>query len=403
MFFDQEAFAQVVEYFDRPGQFVYFRSPEMDVLSVGEQASASYIAVVREIKDYYSVSARWGYVEVQESTNKLDRILSDLGEDVRAEILDASDSVIYQTARAEQEQANQEESLEITLNFAPYSLRFYKNTAAFDRSMRNFYVVLASVILITMGVAILFERILIKYLSKPLVNLDKSLKSITVQNLHVDITDEESTDIVRRLEDSFNAMLQKLQTSMQMEITAKTNEVKSQFFALQSQMNPHFLHNILAIISLEADLDGNTRIPEICRELGGILRYTSHMGDGFSTIEKEFEVANSYLRLMKLRYEELFEFEVKVEENARNVRVPKLIVQPICENCFKHGLKHVAPMWRIQVNAWVENKHWYIRIKDNGSGFTQEYLEEFNALKKTKRDRGKKYPGKHNDRWPNTP
>lgn len=193
--------------------------------------------------------------------------------------------------------------MKLSLEHAPYVVQFHKKPIRLEQELQRFYMILALVVIAIIAVALAWERIMFKYLSSPLIALDSSMKSIAIDNLSVEIANKNSEDIVIRLENSFNTMLEKLRSSMQTQIAAKTNEVKAHLFALQSQMNPHFLHNILAIVSMEAQLDGNTKIPYICKELGGILRYTSQMEDGFSTIKEEYENAKRYMLLMKFTHE----------------------------------------------------------------------------------------------------
>ncbi len=380
-FFEGNAFSDVRDFFQQTEEFVYYRNPETDVLASGESQQSDYLAIVREIKDYYSNSTRCGYVEVQESTEKLDEILAGFDADMRIELFDNHHELVYNSGKKAGEDDKNYYKTKIQLQNAPYEVQFYKKPAKYSEAMKQFYPVLAAVVIIIMIVAVSLEKILIKHLSKPLINLDHSLKSVTMDNLHVDIVDEDSADVVHRLEDSFNAMLEKLNNSMQMQITAKTNEVKSHFFALQSQMNPHFLHNILAIISMESQLDGNTKIPDICHKLGNILRYNSQMGDGYSTVEEECAIAEDYMLLMKVRYEELFEYKIQIEKGTEQLCIPKLIIQPLCENCFQHGLKNVEPIWKIRIHTWKEQKRWFIKIQDNGSGFSEEFLKNFEKEK----------------------
>ena len=379
-FFSEDAFWEVQNFFSGERGHSFYRKPVKDVLSSGEEEAAEHLAVVREIRDYSSES-RYGYVEVQESVKNLERILSDMGEENYAHILDLEGNVIYRSC-GKSAAINYEKNyqLELALEHAPYMVKFYKRPIKLEQELQRFYLILALVVAAITAAALALERILFRYFSRPLIALDQSLTSVAMDNLCVDIADENSDDIIIRLEDSFNTMLEKLNDSMQLQIAAKTNEVKAHLFALQSQMNPHFLHNILAIISMEAQIDGNTRIPYICKGLGEILRYTSEMGDGFSTIKEECENAERYMLLMKVRYEDLFEYKIQIEEDAREVRVPKLIVQPICENCFRHGFKKVEPTWRIFLHAWVHEGKWYILIRDNGGGFSDDFLEDFHRL-----------------------
>lgn len=244
-----------------------------------------------------------------------------------------------------------------------------------------FPIILCLVVLLLIIAAIILEKNLIRYLTKPLLELNRSIETVTMDNLHVDIVDDDSIDVLLNLENSFNAMLEKLNDSMQKVIISHTNEVKAQFFALQSQINPHFIHNMLAIISIESQMDGNRKIPYICQNLGNILRYNSQMGDGYSTIKQECEAAENYMKLMKIRYEDLFRYDIKIKDNTESVRIPKLILQPLCENCFQHGLKNVEPKWVINVVAWRKDNRWFLKVSDNGSGFTEEFLKNFESEK----------------------
>lgn len=387
-FFESDDYLAVKDYFSESDRFIYYRQPSYDTLAYGEQEESEYFSVVREIKDYFSSSTRWGYIEVQESTDKIDSIFNGLGDGVRIELVNSDGQKFYEVSSGKIRWENSDlNKVSIQLENAPYQVVFYKNPAEFRQSLKQFYLAFAVVTAIVFGAAVLLEKFLVRHLSKPLIDLNCSLKSVTVDNLHVDIAEKDSDDIVIRLEDSFNSMLKKLNDSMNEQVLAKTNEVKSQYFALQSQMNPHFIHNILAIISMESQLDGNEKIPDICKRLGKILRYNSEMGDGYSTIGMECEIAADYMELMKVRYEDTFEYSVDIAPSTVQIVIPKLIVQPLCENCFQHGLKYVDHVWKIQLRAWVEGEKWFLSVRDNGNGFSEEFLREFGKKKASLYDR----------------
>lgn len=387
-FYGSDEYLAVKDYFSESDRFIYYRQPSHDTLAYGEQEESEYFSVVREIKDYFSSSTRWGYIEVQESTDKIDSIFNGLGDGVRIELVNSDGQKFYEVSLGKIRWENSDlNKVSIQLENAPYQVVFYKNPAEFRQSLKQFYLAFAVVTAIVFGAAVLLEKFLVRHLSKPLIDLNRSLKSVTMDNLHVDIAEKDSDDIVIRLEDSFNSMLKKLNDSMNEQVLAKTNEVKSQYFALQSQMNPHFIHNILAIISMESQLDGNEKIPDICKRLGKILRYNSEMGDGYSTIGMECEIAADYMELMKVRYEDTFEYSVDIAPSTVQIVIPKLIVQPLCENCFQHGLKYVDHVWKIQLRAWVEGEKWFLSIRDNGNGFSEEFLLEFEKKKESLYDR----------------
>lgn len=137
---------------------------------------------------------------------------------------------------------------------------------------------------------------------------------------------------------------------------AKTNELQSHLFALQSQMNPHFIHNILTIISMEAQEFDQIKIMNICSRLSRMLHYSSSMGDGFSTVAEELKHTSNY--------------------------IPKLIIQPVCENSFNHAFKVIEPDWKLNIKAYSKDKQWFVEIKDNGKGFNEEFLNKVELMRK---------------------
>lgn len=379
-FFELESFRKTQKYFEEPGNYIYYKFPEKDTLSAETNMQKDYFSVVREIKDYYSNSSQCGYIEVQDSTEWLHDIFGDFGQDMYVSIYDEKGDIFFQTSKEHLKTKDIYES-EIKLKNAPYTVNFKKNPVEYQKAVKQFVLLLVLALILLIFVAIVLEKKLIYYLTKPLLELNRSMEAVTMDNLHVDIVDEGSIDVLLKLETTFNAMLAKLNESMQMQIIAQTNEIKAQFFALQSQLNPHFIHNMLAIISMESQMDGNNKIPYICQNLGKILRYNAQMEDGYSTVEQECCSADNYMKLMKVRYEELFRYEIEIKDSINNIRIPKLILQPLCENCFQHGLKNVEPEWIIKVIAWRDGDRWFLKVTDNGSGFTKDFLEKFEKEK----------------------
>ncbi|MNJ41587.1 Sensor histidine kinase YpdA [compost metagenome] len=147
-------------------------------------------------------------------------------------------------------------------------------------------------------------------------------------------------------------------------------------------MNPHFIHNILTIISMEAQEFDQIKIMNICSRLSRMLHYSSSMGDGFSTVAEELKHTSNYLSLMKERYEELFQYTIEIDESIQGVHIPKLIIQPVCENSFNHAFKVIEPDWKLNIKAYSKDKQWFVEIKDNGKGFNEEFLNKVELMRK---------------------
>ncbi len=206
---------------------------------------------------------------------------------------------------------------------------------------------------------------LVRYTSKPILELNSRVKAATLESLPDQPVTDKALDEVKTLERSFEHMIQRLKTSVELEQQAYLN-------AMQAQMKPHFLYNCLATISsMAVELDDDS-IPEFCEHLTAILRYVSTYES--STVPLSDEIANvqNYLELMKVRYEDDLTYTIEVEESLLTLPLPRLVLQPLVENCFDHGFLTVAPPWNITVRAYAEDGMWSIQVLDNGCGFDQE-------------------------------
>lgn len=215
-------------------------------------------------------------------------------------------------------------------------------------------------------------------LSTPIRKLEQTACSLTLDNLD-SIQFQDYPDSFRELTSlyrSFDQMKNNLSTSLQDVVSAHTMAVDAQMLALQSQMNPHFLYNTLASISILAEDGENDNIIRVCEDLSMLLRYISSGSATEVALWQEIEHTRSYINLIKIKYEERIQFHMDIDSSLLPIRVPKLIVQPLVENCIKYGLE-VTPPWVITITGCMKHSCWLIQVQDNGSGFSQEYLDTF--------------------------
>lgn len=403
-YFSGEEYAKIRDFFRQEDSFVCFVPPQNDVLNDTGLSEKMYFSVVRQIKDYSSNSLKCGYVEVQEFAERLDEMFYGIGKDINSVILTDEGEAVYRSFGSES--GRTESRLEAMIQMAsegrltdgdksvqgryvcsrklrnaPFTILFEKPENVLMEPLAQFNRLMILGMLLILITAIVTEILIVRKLSKPLTELNRSIKTISLEHFRMDIAGYESSDELVQIKNAFNAVLSRMKESVEQQYAAETNELKSHLFALQSQMNPHFLYNILAIISMESQADGNKKVENICSRLCKMLRFTSSMEDGFCTMEREAENAVNYMELMKERYEDLFEYEVHMDQALSAVRIPKLMIQPVCENCFKHSFKNTEPVWKIRLLVYAEDGKWFIKVHDNGTGFAEEYLEEFGRMK----------------------
>jgi two-component system sensor histidine kinase YesM len=157
-----------------------------------------------------------------------------------------------------------------------------------------------------------------------------------------------------------------------LELENKTNQLK----VLQSQINPHFLYNALQSIGTVALKNKVPQIYSLITHLSKIMRYGMNMEEDLVPLRKEINYTNAFLLLQKERFGENLDYTVDVDENVQEVQVPKMILQPIIENYFKHGFDSREGVGSIRLKCCRENDEIVIKISDNGIGVTENRLNE---------------------------
>ena len=207
-------------------------------------------------------------------------------------------------------------------------------------------------------------------MTRPINDMIVSAQSISWSNLDMKTLEGNDENEIMALNNTFKETLKRLSKSMQLELGARLN-------ALQSQMNPHFIYNTLSVISASADQQ--EKVERMCSRLSDMLRYsTVYEEESNSTLEDEVRHTENYLELMKDRYEENLIYNIEEAGELERVKVPRVILQPIVENCFKHGFGENGFPWIIHVAVTASHGHWRIHVRNNGRPFQERDLTELN-------------------------
>ena len=145
--------------------------------------------------------------------------------------------------------------------------------------------------------------------------------------------------------------------------------------ALRTQLNPHFLFNTLNAIStlVEEDPRGVRRM--IAR-LSDLLRHTLAEGDEQEIpLARELEMLRRYLDIMEVRFQGNLEISIDSDASLDDALVPNLVLQPLVENAFRHGLASMQHLGRVDVRAARENGDLVLTVRDNGSGPAKEVTD----------------------------
>ncbi|CUP59259.1 sensor histidine kinase [Clostridium baratii] len=148
--------------------------------------------------------------------------------------------------------------------------------------------------------------------------------------------------------------------------------------ALQAQINPHFLFNVLNSISALAIIEEAPKTQEVIFNLSNMLRYTLKKADKVVSIEEELKYIESYLALQKVRFGDRLNYQIDVSDNVKNQKIPFMSIQTFVENSIVHGLEGKEEGGIINIFSKEDENNYTLCIKDNGTGITENIL---NGLK----------------------
>ncbi|MFD0693644.1 sensor histidine kinase [Paenibacillus sp. GCM10027628] len=238
---------------------------------------------------------------------------------------------------------------------------------------------IAMVSLAILLLAISLSYLAAKRITKPIARMHAVMKSTNLEDItssaHLKLNS--GLNELDRLQFAFNKMSERLKESMDQLLMSQLQELQAKMLALQSQMNPHFLYNTLATISVMAEENLNEQIVTMIENLSVMLRYISSDNSSQVPLGTELDYTEKYLQCIKIRHKQNIVYSFEIEENMRNIPVPKLIIQPLVENSLKYSSKFLPP-WTIKIKGYQEFDHWFVEVIDNGPGFDQRAIAEFN-------------------------
>lgn len=171
----------------------------------------------------------------------------------------------------------------------------------------------------------------------------------------------------------------------------KSKQSDMSFKMLATQINPHFLFNTIETIRMKSLASGDKEISTMLKLLAQLLRYNLSVKGQPVSIKKELEAVKNYLTIQHFRFGERISYDIKINCELEDVYILPLIIQPIVENSFTHGLENKEKGGKI--NIFIdkinqdEKEILIIKISDNGSGIKKEQLEKIREnLKLEKQD-----------------
>lgn len=211
-------------------------------------------------------------------------------------------------------------------------------------------------------------------ISKPLARLSAAMDQFKqgdfTQQVEVAAEDE-----IGEVTECFNRMVLDIKELIDRNYVMSLKEKESELLALQAQINPHFLYNTLDSLYWRTMDSGNEDLAEDIYTLSQLFRMVLGHGQGIIPVSQEIELIRCYLQIQKMRFTTRLEYEIHVEDEILDYRIPKLILQPFVENAIIHGLENQENTGSVIVIGKRRENYLEFRIKDTGVGMTQEQID----------------------------
>lgn len=249
--------------------------------------------------------------------------------------------------------------------------------------MRGYLESLGWLVVGLLGLAFLLHfviRCISDWFSGRIVLLSNATKRIAEGNLEVQVTDP-CQDELAELADSLNRMARDMKRLIEKNYLGKIENQKMTLRALQNQINPHFIYNTLESISMLALIQSNYEIVDLVQAFSHMMRY-SMQEEMLVSVREEIENIRNFEAIQKIRFPDKFHMIYEISPDSTEERLPRLSLQPLVENAFKHGSENGSRQMRVVISVKKMAGDLKIRIFNNGVPIPPERIRQIRLLLK---------------------
>lgn len=229
--------------------------------------------------------------------------------------------------------------------------------------------------------------------TQPITSLAKAANEISKGKYDVEQVSVDSDDEIGVMADAFNRMAESIRAQVtairekaELETRLKEQEMQNlmmkshlketELQALQSQINPHFIFNTLNAGAQLAMFEEADRTYLFIECFSNLFRYNLRSLDSPVTLREEIENINNYISLLRVRYADRIDFRQEVDESVLDIPIPCMVLQPLIENAFIHGISELESGGTITLRVRNDVENYTIEIEDNGVGMSQDKIDQ---------------------------
>jgi len=229
---------------------------------------------------------------------------------------------------------------------------------------------------ISLAVVVAFSYWIFRLIHFPLRKMVRAFRKVEKGDLSLTIV-HRNYDEFQYLYGQFNVMVGKLKHSIQEVYESRIMAQQSELKQLQSQINPHFLYNTYFMVHRMADAHDVDNVAKATKYLGEYFQYITRNSSDEATVEEEWNHTLAYLEIQQMRFHNRIEARVSGVPaiEADGARIPRLILQPLVENAYQHGLKAKATGGIVEMRAErLKDGSLALSVEDNGDELSDDRL-----------------------------
>lgn len=246
-------------------------------------------------------------------------------------------------------------------------------------SIKNMKIIVIAIIIVTL-ISGLVSSYLINQLYCPINDIVDKMSKVSHGQLDVGMENKYSGEDFKKMTDGFNSMINKINQLLNTVKEEKDQIREIELNALQSQIKPHFLYNTLECIHWKALADGDKDVSNMVKALANYYRICLSKGKDLIPLSQELEHIRNYLIIQNMRYSDIVESDFIIEDECRNIMIPKMTLQPLVENSIYHGMRVKENYTgKIVIKGELKADYALISVSDTGIGMSRSEIESINS------------------------
>ena len=206
-------------------------------------------------------------------------------------------------------------------------------------------------------------------------NIVSNIFGIYKDSLYIDNIKKYFNYEANKFNEFYNDLVKKNQKLIHDIYEKDIQMLQTQLEMLQTQINPHFLYNTLESVYLSLEVKGEKESANIVYMLSKLFKYALKERNTIS-LNKEVEMVKMYLEIEKYRFGKRLAWEITLDQVAKDITIPKLLLQPLVENAVKHGIELSKEGGMIDISITTYEEILVIVVNDDGVGISPEKIIE---------------------------